>query len=83
MRLVIPRDFWPTEYEISVVPTDPPCRICRIYQMDGRSNSERGRASFAEIHSTHPISAYIFFSLLVFGSHQFTDTLFGVTGISG
>ena len=34
---------------------------------------------FAEIHSIHPISAYIFFSLLVFGS----DTLFGVTGMSG
>ena len=41
---------------------------------------------FAEIHSTHPISAYIFlFSSTLGLSTWFTDALFGVhiTGISG
>ena len=38
---------------------------------------------FAEIHSTHPISAYIFLLSPTLGlPPRFIDALFGVTGIS-
>ena len=39
---------------------------------------------FVEIHSTHPISAYIFLLSPTLGfPPRFIDALFGVTGISG
>ena len=56
-----------------------------VYNKTGARQYTRAFFSiFAEIHSTHLISAYIFLLSPTLGfPTRFIDALFGVTGISG
>ena len=56
----------------------------KYYKTGARQYTRAVLSIFAEIHSTHPISAYIFLLSPTLGlPPRFIDALFGVTGISG
>ena len=60
------------------------CVYIKSYRTGARQYARAVFSIFAEIHSTRPISSFVFLLSPTLGlPPRFIDALFGVTGISG